>query len=511
MFTKFAKKSLLVMVFFLLSCFFNFRTVKAANISNKINQNDMIYFIMTDRFYDGDKTNDKEVNETSPSGYKGGDFQGIIDKLDYIKNLGFTAIWISPVVQNDANGYHGYWSTDFYKTNENFGSMEKLKELVKKAHEKGIKVIFDIVVNHTGQNHPWLKDPSKASWFHEKTDITDYNNQSNVENGWLAGLPDLNQENPEVKTYLIKMAKWWIKQTGIDGYRLDTVRHVPKDFWTDFVKEIKKDYPNFYFIGEVANSSQFYIQGYDKTGIDGFVDYPTYYAVNSVFGGSSSASSLVSVINNQDMYTNKNLMGTFIDNHDVPRFINGAKNLKTQRLKSALAFMMTYTGIPIMYYGTEIGMDGGNDPDNRREMDWSSKSPLTDYVKKLTSIRKSNKALTQGDIKILDSNDNYIAYSREYKGNTIISVFNTSDQPQKVEFNLPKGIHKLSFLKDLLSNKDFKIANGKVALTMEPMQSNILVCKSMLPYIVGAAGGIILAALLVIMFLIKKGFIFKSK
>lgn len=483
------KLKLFFIVFFISILLFSSNNeIYAASSVSKITQDDMIYFIMTDRFCDGDKSNNYDVDTSNPSKYNGGDFQGIINKLDYIKELGFTAIWITPVVKNQEDGYHGYWATDFYKTNEHFGSMAKLKELVKKAHEKGLKVIFDIVVNHTGSKHPFVTDSKKASWFHPNMPIDDFNNQDNVENGWLSGLPDLNQDNLEVKNYLINMAKWWIKETNIDGYRLDTVRHVPKSFWKDFTKAIKKDYPNFYLIGEVNNGSPAYIQSYDETGIDGFLDFPTYNTINSVFKGLKPASDLTSLADQQGIYKNKNLMGTFIDNHDVPRFVNGIEDLKDERLKSALTFMMTYTGIPIMYYGTEIGMEGGNDPDNRRMMDWNSKSPITEYVKKLTSIRKTNQALTRGSIDVLDSSDNYICYLRKYKNNTVISVFNTANKMQKITFDLPKNNYGfLDSLKDLISQKNYKISKGKVTINMQPMQAAVLTTKSNLVYLYAAA------------------------
>lgn len=454
-------------------------TANAASSSNtKITQDDMIYFLLTDRFYDGDTTNNKDVIKGLLSSYNGGDFQGIIDKLDYIKNLGFTAIWISPVTESDTGGYHGYWPVDYYKTNEHFGSLEKLKELVSKAHEKGIKVIVDIVLNHTGHSHPWIDNPKYATWYHEYSDIADYNNQEQVENGWLGRLPDLNQDNPEVKKYLIDMAKWWIKETGIDGYRLDGAKHVPISFWTDFSNEIKKDYPDFYLIGEVFNREVNYVKGYQDAGINGLLDFPMYYAVNDVFKDSKSAIELSNAINSADVYNNRYLMGTFIDNHDLPRFEFQLSTYKEQRLKNALTFMMTYTGIPVIYYGTEIGFDGGYDPNNREVMDWSKKSDITDYIKKLISIRKTNIALTHGDIKVLKAENDFISYSRKYENNTIIVAFNTSENNIKKVFSIPDEDKKnQTLLVDLLNSKEVKIKSGKVILDMKPLEAYVFTYK----------------------------------
>ncbi|HBM79326.1 MAG: alpha-amylase family glycosyl hydrolase [Clostridiales bacterium] len=466
--------SFIIIAFFLMPV----KGVYASGSKYKITQDDMIYFIMTDRFFNGDKSNDADVDKNDPSAYHGGDFQGIIDKLDYIKSLGFTTIWITPVVKNQPGGYHGYWTVDFYKTDEHLGTIDKLKELVQKAHSKDMKVIVDLVVNHTGQQHPWVDDPKYKDWFHENVDISDYNDQKLVENGWLAGLPDLNQDNPEVKKYLIDMAKWWIKETGIDGYRLDTMKHVSKSFWRDFTSEIKKDYPDIYLIGEVFDGNIDYVSDYQNTGVDGLLDYPAYFAITDVFKNGSPEMKLEDVINKGGSYKNRYLLGTFIDNHDVPRFINDIDKNRDEKLKQALAFMMTYTGIPIMYYGTEIGMDGGKDPDNRRDMEWSVKSPIMNYVKKLSSIRKNNKSLTRGDIKVLETDSDILCYSRSFEGNTITAAFNTSDSEKDVSIKVSELSIKNGAVSDLLDSERANIKDGTLNFKIEPLGVRILSCKS---------------------------------
>lgn len=472
-----AKLSLIMIVFIISALFSGMKAVE--NKATKITSKDMIYFLMTDRFYDGDENNDYGVVKGELSQYNGGDFQGVIDKLDYIKNLGFTAIWISPVVKNDQGGYHGYWATDFYKTNENFGTMDKLKELVNKAHQKGIKVLFDIVLNHTGKGHPFVDNPDYPNWFHPKQDISDYNNQQQVENGWLAGLPDFNTENPDVRKYLIDMAKWWITQTGIDGYRIDTVRHIPKDFWVEFSSEIKKSFPDFYMIGEVFDNNPIVVGDYQNTGITGLLDFPTYNLAKDVFKGDVSAIALADLIKQEGAdYKNRSLMGTFIDNHDVSRFVNQIYSSKNEKLEAALTFMMTYTGIPILYYGTEIGMDGGADPDNRRMMDFSVKSPITSYVKKLTALRKNNPALYNGSIELLSATDTFLSYTRTCKGNTVITAFNTLEGAKRYEYKIPaKYLKGATQLKDEITSKVFKIKNGRAVLDLKPCQACVFIIK----------------------------------
>lgn len=444
-----------------------------------INSGDLIYFLMTDRFNNGDPTNDWNVRPADPQAYHGGDFKGVIDKLDYIKDLGFTAIWISPVVQNQIGGYHGYWATDFYKTNEHFGSLTELRNLVDQAHAKGIKVIIDLVVNHTGQLHPWVGEARYQDWFHPRKNIVNYSDQQEVENGWLAGLPDLNQENPEVKEYLINMAKWWIAETGIDGYRLDTVKHIPKEFWKDFTASIKKEYPHFFLLGEVFDGRADYVASYQKTGIDGITDYPVYYAIRDVFGGYQPASRLVDAMSRAAAnYPNPHLMGTFIDNHDLPRFVNQLYSFKQERLEQALAFEMTYTGIPIFYYGTEIGMDGGADPDNRRDMDWSTRahatSPVTGWVKKLTAIRRNNPALSSGEFQVIGAERDWLAYERSYEGRNVLVVFNLSDRVKKLDLVIPRLKQgKTAELTDLVQKSNIRIKAGKLSLKLKPRQVSI--------------------------------------
>ena len=305
--------------------------------------------------------------------------------------MGFTTIWLTPIVKNEPKGYHGYWTEDFYDVEEHFGTLDEFKNLVQEAHERDIKVILDLVVNHTGYEHPWLNEPDKQDWFHEAKEISNWNNQAEVEEGQLFGLPDLAQENPEVKEYLLDMAKWWIKETDIDGYRLDTVKHVPKWFWEEFSKEVKSVKENFFLIGEVWHDDSTYIADYAETGIDSFVDYSFYNEASRIFSkpGQSIGRFLHGVWKrNSALYENPYLLGNFIDNHDNKRFTRLAienEQDPTTRLRSALTYMYTAPGIPIIYYGTEIALDGSDDPDNRRLMEFKDH----ELVHHITRIKRN--------------------------------------------------------------------------------------------------------------------------
>jgi alpha-amylase len=403
-------------------------------------QDESVYFIMVDRFNNGNPKNDYEVNVKDPKAYHGGDLQGIIDKLDYIKEMGFTAIWLTPVFANEKGGYHGYWIEDFYKVEEHFGTLEDLKRLVKEAHKRDMKVILDFVVNHTGYHHPWLNDPAKKDWFHEKKEIFNWADQSEVENGWLFGLPDLAQENPEVKQYLFDVAKWWIKETDIDGYRLDTVKHVPKWFWEEFSKEVKSVKKDFILLGEVWHDDPRYIADYGKYGIDAFVDYPFYKEASVIF--SKPDQSLEPLYNvwrrNAAFYEQPYLLGTFLDNHDQVRFTRLAlqnRQNPTTRIKLGLTYLFSAPGIPIMYYGTEIAMDGGEDPDNRRLMNFRTDKELIEYVSKLGELRNKLPSLRRGDFELLYEKDGMAVFKRTFENETTVIAINNTSKTQKVHLD----------------------------------------------------------------------------
>jgi alpha-amylase len=439
---------------------------------NGFTKDDLIYFILTDRFSDGDDTNNYDVDKTDPRKRHGGDIKGIIDKLDYIKDLGATAIWITPVMKNEKDGYHGYWIEDFYEVDPHLGSMEDMKNLVKESHEKDIKVILDYVVNHTGYNSPWLKDEKYKDWFNENKTITNWNDQEQVENGWLMGLPDLDLSNPEVKNYFIENALWWIDETGIDGMRLDTVKHVPRSFWTEFVSAIKDKHPDFYFLGEVWSENPRYFKSYSETGIDAFTNYPLYKGIINTFFEYGNTKHIKKAIREDSSFERPELNGIFIDNHDNTRFISKHKVNGEEYLKQALAFTMTYPAIPVIYYGTEIGMEGLEDPDNRQDMDWDkvNSSELLDFYKALINIRNT-KAIKNGEFILLDSNNYYLAYLLDSKDEYILVIMNIQDKEMDVEILLDDKTGKL---KSQLDDRDFEIIDEKLQLNLKPLDLLIL-------------------------------------
>ena len=473
-------------------------------------QDETIYFLMVDRFNNGDMSNDKNVNTEDPKAYQGGDFQGIIDKLDYIKDMGFTAIWLTPIFDNQPMGYHGYWITDFYKTEEHFGSMKTFKKLVDEAHKRDMKVMLDFVVNHVGPEHSWVNDPDKEDWFHDKQPMN-FNNEESLQNAWLYDLPDLNTENPEVKSYLFDAAKWWIKETDIDGYRLDTVRHVPQEFWDEFSEEVKSVKDDFYLLGEVFDRDPEKIAAYNDAGIDGFVNVPQAEEMRTVF--QKPDTSMERLFNfwkyNETYYDNPYLMGTFIDNHDMERFtrmIVQEKLFPGTRWKLALTYMYTTPGIPIVYYGSEIAMDGGNDPDNRRFMNFRADEELIDYISRLGEIRQEYPSLTRGDIEPLYNKDGMGIFKRTYEDQTTVIAINNSSETQNVQLTKEElaDNHELKgLIGDDLVRSD-KEGNYHLVLDREEAEIYLLKNKSGLNYPYLITLGIMYVLFLLFLYLVWK-------
>ncbi len=317
-------------------------------------KNDIIYFVLTDRFQDGDKTNNMDVVPTDMKKYHGGDIQGLIDKLDYIKETGSTAIWLTPPMKGqthffETDNYHGYWPVNFYDTDPHVGTMQKFEELVEKAHEKGLKIVLDIPLNHTAWEHPFYKDDSKKDWFHHIGDVKDWEDPYWAENGSIFGLPDLAQENPAVEKYLTDVAKFWIDK-GIDGFRLDAVKNVPLNFWAKFDRAVH-DYAgeDFLLVGEYFDGNPAKVANYQKEDMSSLFDYPLYWTLKDTFAKDGSMRNLAAKLDDCDRnYPDPGLMSVFLDNHDTPRFLTEANGNK-DKLKLALAFAMTINRMPTIY------------------------------------------------------------------------------------------------------------------------------------------------------------------
>ena len=444
---------------------------------------DVVYLLMPDRFANGDTTNDDPpdshgmYDRTKTRYYHGGDFRGIAEHLPYLKDLGVTAIWLTPIYQNvnhlnerekydnrAITDYHGYGAVDFYGVEEHFGSLDDFRELVDRAHALGIKVIQDQVANHTGPYHPWVKDPPTPSWFHG-TGTQHLSNtwrtwtlidphaaaaaKWSTLDGWFAGiLPDLNQDDPEVACYLIQNTLWWIGRTGIDGIRQDTVPYVPRRFWREWTAAIHAHYPALKIVGEVFDSDPAlpsFFQGgraqFDgiDTGLDSVFDFPLQDAIARVFTGNAPLRELPKRLAHDSLYPDAASLVTFLGLHDMPRFLH-RQGAAVDGLKQAFTFLLTTRGIPMIYYGDEIGMAGGDDPDNRRDFPggWKEdaasafeasgrnkpQEDLFQSVRKLAHLRAATPALRQGALIDLLVEDDAYAFARVTDASRVVVVFN---------------------------------------------------------------------------------------
>ena len=451
----------------------------------------VIYFPLTDRFFDGDPSNNFSVDKNHPAGYWGGDLKGITQKLDYIKSLGASTVWLSPIADNTEQltmgdyhgyGYHGYWISDHEKVEPSQGTMAEAENLVSEAHKKGLKVVLDVVLNHTGPDHSFLSDPSKKNWFHHQGGIVDWSDPRQVENGELGGLPDLAQENPETYDYLLKNTLEWIQKTGVDGIRLDAVKHVSKDFWAKFVPELKEKSgkEDLFVMGEVFHGDPNVVADYQKAGVDFLFDIPLYYTMKETFGEGGSFKKLGERFDQDSVYPNPDHLVTVLDNHDLPRFLSTAKNDRAgegeQRLTQAMAFLMTARGVPSVYYGTESGFSGGEDPSNREMMDFDVRPDLKAQLAKLTSIRNHSEALQHGEQREMWRDDDVYAFSRATEKEEVIAIFNNRQDetrrhiPLRQESNLVDG----TVLRDKLSGREFVVRDGHLDVTLAGLTPLIL-------------------------------------
>jgi len=454
---------------------------------------DVIYLIMPDRFSNGDPSNDDPpvshglYDRAKSRSYHGGDFEGIIQHLPYLKSLGVTALWLTPIYDNanrpnqrETNSgaftdYHGYGAVDYYAVDEHFGTLDKFRELVDKAHAVGIKIIQDQVANHTGPYHPWVHDPPTPTWFNGSEaqhlsntwrtwtlidpHATPEMQKSTLE-GWFAGrLPDLNQNDPEVARYLIQNTLWWIGRTGIDGIREDTLPYVPRQFWRQWTTAIKEAYPAFRVVGEVFDADpglvSFFQGGQQRfdgvdSGVDSLFDFPLQAAIAKVFTDRAPTRDLAQVLAHDSLYVDANQLVTFIGLHDLPRFMS-SQNATSNGLERAFSFLLTARGIPMIYYGDEIGMTGGGDPDNRRDFPggWpedarnafeaagrtAEEQKLLTQLQRLTRLRAGSEALRHGRMVDLLVEDHSYAFARVTAQSLAVVVFNNA--PQAVTLHIP--------------------------------------------------------------------------
>jgi glycosidase len=448
---------------------------------------DVMYLIMTDRFADGDHSNDgpnakdsadsaaATAERANPRGWHGGDLRGIIDHLDYLQTLGITTIWITPVYQNHSpEAYHGYHATDMYAVDEHFGSLDDLKALSKALHARSMKLVLDTVPNHVGPRHPWIDDEPEPTWFHgTKANHTVANmdfqpltnpyapsrDKHDITEGWFVdALPDNNQENPAVAKYLVQNAIWWTEEAGLDGLRIDTFSYVGREFWNQFHSQLHALYPSLTTVGEVSNPDPQIVSsfagGVTRNGVDtglwSPLDFPLHYAIRNAFTGSASMQELAAVLRQDALYPHPERLAPFIDNHDLTRFASEpGGTLKANKL--AMAFLLTVRGMPHLYSGDEIYAEGYQDPDNRRDFPGgfvgiknnafqaSTRTPIQaemlDWTSSLLALREKMPALLTGSMQILYTSYDSIVYTRTDGAQHILIAIHRGNEDATLHIN----------------------------------------------------------------------------
>lgn len=496
---------------------------------------DIIYLLMPDRFANGDPSNDDPVvsrglfDRKKGRHYHGGDLQGVIDHLPYLKDLGVTALWLNPIYDNanrpdtretydegSTTGFHGYGAVDFYAVDEHLGDVAKFRELVEEAHKVGIKIIQDQVANHTGPYHPWVKDSPAPTWYHgtetdhlantwQKWTLLDPHGTPEMAKatleGWFIGiLPDLNQEDEEVARYIIQNTLWWIGATGLDGIRQDTLPYVHRRFWRDWMAAIKREHTSFTVVGEMwdadASRVAFYQGGQAQfdgidSGIDTLLDFPLYFAIRQAFAKGESIRDLAISLSHDYLYPSPDILVTFLGNHDVIRFMT-EPGATIEGLKLAYTFLLTARGIPHIYYGDEIAMQGAKDPDNRREFPggWpghprnafekSGRTPeeqsVFEHVRRLTHLRAQLEPLRRGAMVNLAVTGQTYAYARVTDHDSVIVVLNNGKEPATVAF---KALPDRAILEDRLGvAHDVRVEDGALKIALPARTGAIYTVKN---------------------------------
>lgn len=484
-----------------------------------VGPDDVLYLIMVDRFARGsgalaDGTG--EIHRDRPHAYHGGDFAGIQQHLEYLKHLGIQAIWMTPIYDNGPQqDYHGYGSIDEYRVEEHFGTMASLRRLIAAAHRDGIKVVQDQVANHTGPSHPWVQDWPTPDWYngvpgHPQTN--DFNYAALVDphasramvnrtlDGWFGGkLPDLNQHDAEVAQYEMQNAAWWLGTAGFDGIRQDTFPDVPCSFWRQWDASLRREFPQVTVVGEVFDAHP-WVASYFENGCLGaqarnsgltVFDYPMYFALRDVFIQGKTFREISDVLAQDRLYRDPGRLVTFLGNHDVSRFLTAANGSAT-KLKLAFTFLLTMRGEPLIYAGDEIGMTGGNDPDNRHDFPGgfpgdrqnaftaagrtAEQNDIWNHIHRLLVLRRQHVALRHGHLEELLTAKQQFAYLRWLDDDAVLVAFNTATQPVTVRFDQSE-VQTRTWVD---GSGQRQLQNGK-ALTLPPQSAVLLMAQSPRP------------------------------
>ncbi len=506
---------------------------------------DVLYMLMPDRFAQGPDHPAQvkgmrayKEDRSQPSLRHGGDLNGIRQHLDYFKELGVTALWLTPVLENDSpdseNGfstYHGYATTDYYRVDPRFGTNADYRQLCDEAHQKGLKVVMDMIFNHSGFEHPWTHDmPTKdwlnlPEWLQESKGTSDsrgtsflqtsykltpvvdpYASQVDLKEttqGWFVStMPDLNQHNPHLMRYLIQNSIWWIETVGIDGIRMDTYPYAYADAMAQWMKEIDAEYPNFNTVGETWVTEPAYTATWqrdsrlakDNSYLKTVMDFSFFEKINQAKNEETDAwweglNRIYGSFVYDYLYPNPSSVMAFIENHDTDRFLGNGRD--TLALKQALALLLTVRRIPQLYYGTEILMNGtkevtdghvrkdfpGGFPGDQRncftaEGRTKAQQQMFQWLSRLLHWRQQSDCVIRGSQTQFIPYDGIYVIARQYQGKTVLTILNGTSKPATMQCaRYAEVIGQTKRAKDILTNRYYNLSEN---LTLKPRQSLIL-------------------------------------
>lgn len=493
---------------------------------------DVIYLIVPDRFSNGDKENDnvqgylEKADRSNPDGRHGGDIKGIMNHLDYIRDLGATAVWFTPLLENNMAkySYHGYSITDYYKIDPRFGSKEDYVALSNALHEKGLKLIMDMVFNHCGSNHWWMKDPPAKDWFNEFPEFTRSSFRSSTVTdpyrsqydsihflkGWFDNtMPDLNQHNPFLARYLIQNSIWWIEFAGLDGIRQDTYPYCFKDFMSEWDKEVLSEYPNFNIVGECWSAYPDGIAYWQKnslnkehfnTNLPSVFDFAMYDALKLSFNEKDTWNTgilrLYEILSRDFNYPDPTHIVVFADSHDANRYL-ATQDQDVRKLKMAMAFILTTRGIPLVYYGTEVlqTTEKDKDGDGYKRADfpggWTTDSingftgknlspgqiEMKSFLSRLLNWRKNKDVIQTGKLKHFVPKDGVYTYFRYNTTDCVMVCINNNEKDTKTldSKTYSEFLDHYQSGEDVLTGQTF---NDLSNITIEPKSARIIQLKS---------------------------------
>ena len=486
---------------------------------------DFIYLLMPDRFSNGDPSNDsfEDMNQSGIDRRRmyyrhGGDIKGIQNHLDYLQELGVTALWPNPVFENDQpyESYHGYAISSHYKIDKRYGTNEDYRKLGDSLQSRGMKLVKDVIFNHVGDQHWMIRDLPSRDWIHQHDEYTRTNyrapslmdpyasehDRSIMSDGWFDHhMPDLNQKQPQLATFLIQNSIWWIEYAGVDAYRIDTYAYPDQDFMSRWAEAVQYEFPNVHLFAETwvhgpAVQAQFtgdnYLRGDYNSKMPAVTDFQMYYAIKEALtrsqGWTEGASRIYFTLAQDFLYEEPYRNVTFLDNHDLNRFFSDVGE-DVDKMKCALTFLLTMRGIPSIYYGTEILMAAYKDPDGKVRADfpggWAGdkvnkftragrtelENEIFDLISGLAKLRQKERALQDGQlIQFVPENGLYV-YFRQAEGKRIMLAFNFSDKLLTTDVSKYKElVNPGEKFYDFNKKMEFTLSDS---FNLEPFQSKV--------------------------------------